>query len=823
MVKVIQIAEWLEADTTHISNPNANIQHLCIDTRKILQPESSIFFALYGNIHNGHLFIQEALDKGIKNIVVSENPGLLTTGVNVFIVENTLEALQKVAQAYRNLYQNTLVLGITGSNGKTIVKEWLAQLMFDKKIVKSPKSYNSQVGVPLSLWQMSEKDQISIFEAGISKIGEMQVLANMIQPNYGIFTYLGDAHDEGFPNRLVKLHEKLDLFETTHTILYCHDEEMVHEAMSERFPNKVLLSWGKNNAASLFKILDINEVGSNTIVTIEYKYHIHQITLPFCGSAPVHNVMMCVAQLLVFGYTIETIKKRIGHLQNIAMRLEMKNGISNSIIINDTYNADYHSFKSALEFLSLQAGPKEKIVILSEFQQTGLNPNELIIKIIEQIHIHKITHLIVVGKEIKQIEKYLDPFILFSAFDNTEDLISAIQTVDLSNKAILIKGARVFRFEKVAQSISEKIHTSVLETDLQAVDNNINAFSKYLSSNTKLLAVIKASAYGSGSEELARLLEYKKIKYLAVAFIDEGIQLRKAGIELPIIILNPDRSGVMDMLQHNLEPEIYNIRQIDEILQMMSNSNHSFKIHIKIDSGMHRLGFLQDEIPALINLLGANKKNIEVVSIFSHLSSSEDAQDDLYTAGQVEKFNQNYDIISATLGYKPIKHILNTSGIIRFPEYHFDMVRIGLGLYGIDMTGMMNLQLEKVHSLKASVIQIKEIDEGQFIGYNRRAKSIRPMRLAIINIGYADGLMRAAGNGNYKVRIKGYDCPIIGNVCMDLSIVDITDCLDINVGDEVIIFGKDKPIDDLAKVCNTIPYEILTRIAPRIKRLYVHG
>ncbi|MBP9196659.1 MAG: bifunctional UDP-N-acetylmuramoyl-tripeptide:D-alanyl-D-alanine ligase/alanine racemase [Saprospiraceae bacterium] len=817
------IAKLLGTDENLLSDPSANISHLTIDTRKIEVPSKTLFFALSGSMLEGHDFIHDALDKGIKNIVVEKNPGFITGHVNIFQVENSLRALQKLAAYHRSCFPDIEVIGITGSNGKTTIKEWLYQMIHDRQVVKSPKSYNSQTGVPLSVWQIKPGDQLAIFEAGISQKEEMSALENIIRPDIGLFTLLGDAHSEGFVNLTEKLNEKLKLFENAKTIIYEEDDLIVSMAMREKFSSKNLVSWGWNAESSLFRILDIQKSNYQTKVNILVNNEQQTLIIPFSDAASIENALHCVAVMMVLNIPFEIIKTALTRIQNIPMRLEMKNGIQNSILINDTYNADIQSFKIALEFLSQQSGTKDKIIILSDFMQTGLDEKALNHQLANLIHNHNISHVIGIGNQVANLEMFLDPFILFTSIKSTDELIRRLPEINCNNKAILVKGARAFQLERVIIALSDKAHTATLETDLQAIEHNLKIFSQHLSPGSQIIAVIKASAYGSGSEELARYLEFKKVGYLAVAFIDEGVQLRKAGVLLPIIILNPDRNGVLDMIKYELEPEVYSIEQLNEIISLLTlDIDRTFHIHLKIDTGMHRLGFVEEDLKELCEILISHKQ-VKIKSIFSHLSSSEDPGDDAYTRDQVHSLNNHYTYICQRIKYHPAKHILNSSGIIRFPEYHFDLVRLGLGLYGIDSTHTIANKLEKVHTLKATVVQIKNVSRKDYIGYNRKGKPLADGRIAIINIGYADGLIRLAGNGKYSVRIHGKDYSIIGNVCMDLTIIDICQEKDIYIGDEVILFGKDKPVEELAAVCQTIPYEILSRISGRVRRLYVQG
>lgn len=821
MWNAAKIASVLGADLSRIADPDCIIKHITTDTRRVEAPSQTLFFALTGSMHDGHTFIHDALDKGVKNIVAEKDPG--PVHANVFLVPDSLKALQKLAAHHRASFSDIEVIGITGSNGKTTIKEWLYQMIQDRQVVKSPKSYNSQTGVALSVWQIRDGDRLGIFEAGISRLNEMENLQKMILPDIGLFTMLGDAHAEGFGSLTEKLNEKLRLFKSAHTIIFEEDDLIVSMSIREEYPDKTLMSWGWSQNATLFRIIDIQKSNYQSRILIERGGKQESLIIPFSDAASTENALHCAATMIVLGFDNSQINEALKRIQIIPMRLEMKNGLQGSILINDTYNADIQSLKIALEFLSQQSGSREKVVILSDFMQTGLDESTLNHRLAALIQNHSITHLIGVGTTAASLEKHLDPFILFSSFASTEEMIQNLPSVDLKNKAILVKGARKFRLERLVEALSEKAHTAVMETDLQSVDFNLRYFSGQLSQGTRLIAVIKASAYGSGSEELARFLEFRKVAYLAVAFIDEGIQLRKAGVLLPIIILNPDRNGVLDMIRYDLQPEVYSLEQLREINGLMASGEQKpFNIHLKIDTGMHRLGFMQEDIDEMCRLIAENKM-LCVSSVFSHLSSSEDPGDDAFTHDQVKKLNLYYEEIIRQLGYRPMKHILNSAGIIRFPQYHFDLVRLGLGLYGIDTTETIANKLEKVHTLKATVVQIKYLHADEYVGYNRRGRIESAGKVAIINIGYADGLMRKAGNGRYSVRIHGHDYPVIGNVCMDLTIVNIFNNNDIKVGDEAIIFGKDKPVEALAAVCDTIPYEIISRISGRVKRLFIQG
>lgn len=817
-----KISEILKTEAREIPEPKAIISYLAMDTRKFVHPKETLFFALKGSMHDGYEFISDAIAKGVSNIVAEQIPEDLPDHVNLFLVQDSLAALQNLATWHKSQFPDLLTLAITGSNGKTTIKEWLYQMITDRQVVKSPKSYNSQTGVALSLWQVHKNDRLGIFEAGISTQNEMANLEAMIRPDIGLFTTLGDAHAEGFQSLQKKLEEKLILFKNCKTIIYEADNTIIDTAIRNKYPEKKLLSWGKSPKSSLFQIVDTFIKNNTTILTTIYQGSHYSWVVPFVDHASIQNVLHCIAVMLTLDLDKNRIQEGLYKIQNIPMRLELKFGTQKNILVNDTYNADLQSFKIALDFLDQQSGMKEKVVILSEFMQTGMSSEDLNRNLADQLNTHQIKEIITVGPHIESLKNYLISNVSFFNVATTEELLTTLPKFDFNDKAILVKGARIFQLEKVIHALSDKAHTATLETDLQAIEHNLRVFSNYIHDNTQIIGVIKASAYGSGSEELAKFLEFKKAAYLAVAFVDEGVQLRKAGIHLPIIILNPDKNGIPDMVQYKLEPEIYDLKQLHEVIAYLREDIKDFRIHLKMDTGMHRLGFVQEDLSDLCSLLSLHRNQILVETVFSHLSSSEDPAHDDFTHHQATTFKKYYDYITEKLGYKPAKHILNSSGIIRFPEYHFDYVRLGLGLYGIDGTGIFTEKLEKVHTLKATVVQVKSIQASDTVGYNRRGKILKDGKIAIINIGYADGLMRLAGNGRYHVRIRDVDFPIIGNICMDLTIVDIGNHNDIYIGDEVTIFGKDKPIEVLAEACQTIPYEILTRISGRIKRAYIN-
>ncbi|MBK9149670.1 MAG: bifunctional UDP-N-acetylmuramoyl-tripeptide:D-alanyl-D-alanine ligase/alanine racemase [Saprospiraceae bacterium] len=817
------IGEILQTKDSYLADPLADIEYLVTDSRRIDFPEKSLFFAISGTLHDGHDYIQDAVNIGVKNIVAERDFDHNPDHLNVFIVPDSVKALQKIAAYHRSRFHKLRLIAITGSNGKTTVKEWLSELIADQSVVKSPKSYNSQIGVPLSLWQIRDFHRIAIIEAGTSKSGEMALLEAMIKPTVGIITNIGDAHAEGFESKEQKLREKLGLFKEAEAIIYSEDDEMISAHIRHMYPEKTRLSWGFSASATVYRLHRLEKFNEYSYINLEYRGHHEVLKVHFTDDASLSNICHCIAVMLYLGYNINQISERIINLRYLSMRLEMKAGINDSIIINDSYNADLESLKIALEFQAQQAGNRERMLVITDFFQTGLDHNALNRKIAQLLHNHEISDIICVGDHIRHIEHLIDPYILFRHFETTEALLEEAEKLPIQHKIILVKGARAFALENFVNALTARKHSAVLETDLQAVAANLRYFSERLSQGTGIIAVIKAAGYGSGSIELAKFLEFSKVDYLAVAFADEGVELRKAGIQLPVMVLNPESASIRDMIRYRLEPEVYAVHQLREILDVLTESGVTgFGIHLKLDTGMHRLGFDENELDGLLNLI-TDQNQLTVKSIFSHLSSSEDPADDDYTHRQAEVYEKMVQKILTHLDYVPFRHLLNTAGILRFPQYHYDMVRLGLGLYGIDVTGEHADYLEKVHTLKASVLQIKSLSAGASVGYNRKEILKEDADIATVNIGYADGMLRHSGNRRYTVRIGKTDYPIIGNVCMDLLMVYLGKNHEVKPGDEVIIFGKDKPIETLAEVNQTIPYEILSRISTRIKRVYVQG
>ncbi len=799
------------------NNSLSEIHHLVIDSRGIMYPFSSLFFAIKGNVRDGHDFIDNAYQQGVRNFVINDSKFLEKyKDVNFILAHDVINVLQKIATDHRLKFPNLEVIGVTGSNGKTIVKEWLS-IMFSKskRVVKTPKSFNSQIGVPLSVWQINENHELGIFEAGISTRNEMAMLEKIIQPSIGIFTNIGQAHESGFDSIQEKIKEKVLLFEHCKSLIFCGDSEIIYKEITafKRRSNQDLniISWGFNDYNNI-KIISQNRVGQDYILVLSYKEKKHTFSTSFLNEYFFENLMHCITTCLHLGLTDESIEDSIPFLSNLEMRLQITEGMQNSLLINDAYTNDREALNIAIPFLIKHAGKRRKIIILSELDNSSLEQNAIILS---ELVSKNIDQLVLIGKSWNDIS--LPSLVMH--FNTTSELINELDSIVFENTIVLIKGSRKYNFENIFSILSKQSHSVNLDIDLNALENNVSTFASLLKSNTQIIAIIKASAYGSGSEEVAKLLQNKGIAALGVAFADEGVQLRKGGITLPIIVLNADANSFNAIHEYNLEMEVYSIAHLKSILEWNNGAFISkARIHLKLDTGMSRLGFQKDNLIQLIQLLVENP--IRVDTIFSHLSSSEDTNDDDFSHDQANRFKEYYSLICEKINYRPKRHLLNSSGIIRFPEYHFDYVRLGLGLYGIDSTDVIKNRLEKVHSLHAKIIQIKYLQPGDFVGYNRKHKVTQPMKIGILNIGYADGLLRKSGNSRYSVFINGNLASIVGNVCMDLTIIDITHIPNINENDSVEIFGKANPIENLAEVCDTIPYEILCRIAPRIIRNY---
>ncbi len=812
-----ELAEIAQAKL--FGNKQYIVNHIITDSRLPATRNNGMFLALTGPNHDGHQFVDEMYHiQGVRAfMVLPEKVHYNSYPEAVFLeVSDTLLALQKLAAYHRNRFAYP-VIGITGSNGKTMVKEWLNQLLSaEYSIVRSPRSYNSQVGVPLSVLQMDDHFDLGIFEAGISKPGEMAKLQPIIDPGIGIFTNIGMPHQENFDDIDEKVNEKLKFFREAKALIYCKDHYAIDAIIQENtlLAENQLFTWGQNEKSRVV-VRHIQRNAHQTRFKVSYNHSNFDLSIPFTDSASFENAMHCVAVMLLLGYKSDVIEDRLQRLQPVAMRLELKEGINGCSIINDSYNSDLGSLSIAIDFLKQQKQHSRHIVILSDILQSGYSPEQLYSRVAQILLEKGVDKFIGVGPE---ISRYDFEFEIDSEFyTTTHEFLESFNRRQMQNTAILVKGSRRFHFEQISAALERKSHRTLLEINLNALTHNLNYYRKLLSPRVKLMTMVKAFSYGSGSFEIANVLQFNRVDYLGVAFADEGVALRENGITMPIIVLNPSFGSFELMVEFNLEPEIYNLAGLSEFIRILNRVGvSSYGIHIKIDSGMHRLGFTTDQLPELIALLKSTGA-IQVKSVFSHLAASDELQHDEFTQKQIETFSQCYLQISEALGYKPLRHILNTGGIERYPNAQFDMVRLGIGLYGISPSG--SSKLLPVSTLRTKVIQVKQIQPGETVGYSRKGIVNRPTTLAVIPIGYADGLSRSLGNGNYSMLLNGKLVPTIGNISMDTCTLDATS-VDVHEGDDVVVFGHQPSIVDMAKALNTIPYEVLTAISQRVKRVY---
>ncbi|MCD9573650.1 bifunctional UDP-N-acetylmuramoyl-tripeptide:D-alanyl-D-alanine ligase/alanine racemase [Flavobacterium soyae] len=807
-------AKWIGSES------DIFVDHISIDSRSLQNGSKTLFIALSGVNNDAHLYISELIEKGVQNFVVQYIPENVKGKANFFVVKNTRKALQELAGYHRDLFDFPII-GLTGSNGKTIVKEWLNFLLSpDYNIIRSPKSYNSQVGVPLSVIAINEKHNLGIFEAGISTVNEMVNLEKIIKPNIGVLTSIGSAHDEGFENLNHKIKEKLLFFKKSAVIIY-QKNELVDQCLldfSVKYPleNRTLFSWSFTDASADVFILKKETKSDSTTIKYQYKEEIFNLEIPFSDSASIENTISCLLVLLYFNYDFEVIQNRVQLLYPVEMRLEVKNGINNCSLIDDSYSSDFQSLKIALDFLESQKKNASKTVILSDIFQSGFSNEELYSKVAQLISDNKINRIIGVGAT---ISSFAAKFPNSTMFQNTAEFIDAVEDLNFNNETILIKGARSFQFEEIVSLLEEKTHETVLEINLDAINHNLNYFKSKLADDVKIMVMVKAFGYGNGGLEIAKLLEHNKVNYLGVAFADEGISLKNGGIKLPIMVLNPESTSFPSIIQYKLEPEIYSIKGLNAFLKIAREKNlKDFPIHIKLDTGMHRLGFEDDTIDELIATLKGNS-TVRVQSILSHLATSDDLNHYDFVISQINLFEKLSSKLMMELNIKPIRHILNTSGISNFPDAQYNMVRLGIGLYGVSNDPLEQKYLENVGTLKSIISQVRTIPVGDSVGYGRRFMAERETKIATIPIGYADGISRLWGNQVGFVTIKNQKAYIVGSVCMDMLMVDVSH-IDCKEGDSVIIFGESPTVIEMADALKTIPYEIMTSISQRVKRVF---
>lgn len=794
---------------------------LLIDSRHLMDPRQALFFALSSVRNDGHKYIGELYDKGVRAFVVSRQPENVYPEAAFIIVPDTLKALQTLASRHRQQFTYP-VIGITGSNGKTIVKEWLFQMLSpDYNIVRSPKSYNSQVGVPLSVWQMSDNNDLAIFEAGISEPDEMMTLQDIIRPTIGVFTNIGQAHEENFINPIQKAGEKLNLFTKAEQLVYCMDYSEIQQVIiRSNLAEKVkLFTWSRKfEEANLF-VKQVTKSEKSATMECVYQGETLVFTIPFADKASVENALHCVAVCLLLKMDSATIAERLKGLTTIAMRLEIKAGVNNCTIINDYYNSDINSLAIALDVMKHHQQHNHRAVILSDIFQSGRNEIDLYTEIGQMLKNKGVDLLIGIGEAISRQANKFDMEAYF--YKNVPDFLAHFPFSKFNNQTILLKGARAFEFEQIGMELQEKAHETVLEINFNHLVSNLNHFRSKIKPETKLMVMVKAFGYGSGNLEVSNILQFHNVDYLTVAFADEGVELRRAGINLPIMVMSPEVNSYDNIIKYHLEPEVFSFRNLEFIEKAMQNmalpEAHPLNVHIKLDTGMHRLGFSNSELPELIRRIQANPL-LNVKSVFSHLATADNPAEDEFTKSQIRNFEEGSRLIVDAFP-QALRHILNTAGISRFPQYQFDMVRLGIGLYGIPTCEIDKGVLQPVVSLKTTINQIKYIPKGDSIGYNRHGHAERDMRIGIVPIGYADGLSRLLGNGNGVFYVHGNPVKVIGDICMDMCMLDLTDVA-ASEGDTVVIFDAEHDIADIAKACQTIPYEIMTRVSQRVKRVY---
>lgn len=796
------------------------IDWLLTDSRSLCFPEETLFFALKSRRNDGRRYLADLYRRGVRAFVVeegTERPAECPEAV-FLSVQNPLKALQRLAERHREEF-SLPVVGITGSNGKTVVKEWLYQLLAaDRAVVRSPRSYNSQIGVPLSVWSLTERDEVALFEAGISQPGEMEALQAIIQPTVGVLTNIGAAHQEHFVSAEQKCREKLKLFRECEALVYCADDDCVTACLPESAFSGKHLAWSRKRADVPLQILSVEKTEAGSLVTYRWQGQDGRYTLPFIDAASVENSIHCLAVALWLGVEQRVLERRMAGLEPVAMRLEVKEGRNGCTLINDSYNSDFNSLDIALDFMNRRpdCSGKRRTLILSDIYQYGEEPDVFYAKVAQLINSRGVEKFVGVGTEVARMRDCLHMESHF--FASCTELLQSPEMARLRNEVILIKGARTFRFEELTEQLELKVHETILEVNLNAVVDNLNYYRSFMKPETKMVCMVKASAYGAGSVEIAKTLQDHRVDYLAVAVADEGMELRKAGITSNIMIMNPEMSSFKTLFEYDLEPEVYSFRLLDALIHAAEKEGIThFPIHVKLDTGMHRLGFdPMKDMPALIERL-RHQTALIPRSVFSHFVGSDSDDFDAFSARQYEAFLYGSSRLQEAYSHKIIRHICNSAGIEHFPERHLDMVRLGLGLYGINSRN--NEVLHNVGTLKTTILQIHDVPKEDTVGYSRRGRLTRDSRIAALPIGYADGLDRKLGNGHAYCLVNGRKAPYVGNICMDVCMIDVTD-IDCREGDTVVIFGDGLPVTVLSDAVGTIPYEILTGVSARVKRVY---
>lgn len=808
--------------TGEVKGADLKADVLLTDSRSLGYPERTLFFAITTPNNDGHRYIRELYDRGVRMFCVTRIPDEMTGVADdaaFFVVPDVTAALHAIAGYHRQQFHGTVV-GITGSRGKTTVKEWLYQLLSaDYNIVRSPRSYNSQIGVPLSLWEINDRTQLAIIEAGVSRRGEMDALQKIIRPNVGIITNISHEHDDGFRSMEQKCYEKVNLMRDCGCIIYCGDDKLISSAVAARCLNAAELWWSMEDAGAPLYISSVESVGSMTHIAYVYLQQKGEFSIPFTSRHHVENAIHCLALLLYLNRPHEEIAARMSALTKVGTRLNVIEGVNGCMIIQDSYTSDLHSLAPAIDFMGRRVTEgRSTTLILSDVMHETLSGDRLYQAVAEMLRHRRVNRLIGIGEEFMRHSRYFG--VDSSFYPDTDTFLASVSTGDFDNELILVKGAPQFHFDRIVDMLEARQHETVLEVNLDAVVHNFNLFRSMVRPTTGIVCMVKASGYGAGSYELAKTLQSQGASYLAVAVLDEGVDLRRAGITMPIMVLNPKVVNYRTMFAYNLEPEIYSFDILNEIIREGEKYGVTdYPVHIKLDTGMHRLGFLEQDIDEVTDIL-RRQKVIRPASVFSHLAAADSPEMDDYTMQQFDIFDRCSERLQSGFRYHIMRHILNSTGISRFPEYQYDLVRLGICLYGIPtMNDGSQNGLRQVSSLTTTIISIKEWPAGTTIGYNRRGVLEKAGRVATIPVGYADGINRHLGNGGMRVLVNGVRCPSIGNVCMDACMIDITDA-ECSVGDRVEIFGDNIPVQELADTLDTIPYEVLTSVSSRVKRVY---
>lgn len=799
-------------------DPGQAIAQISIDSRQVLHPQQNLFVALKGAKADGISFVPELLNLGVSYFLVDDQTSIPSSWLDrgYFIqVKDTRIALQSLA-TYQRVQFTKPVVGITGSNGKTIVKEWLGQVLSQQfAVAKSPKSYNSQVGVPLSIFGIQSYHQVALLEAGVSKTGDMDTLAQMIQPGLGIFTNIGSAHEEGFPDIKEKIAEKLKLFAGVNFLLYCKDHDLLAQEIEQQLPTEKRISWSKKAGAE-YLVSWKNQETHSRIVVMKSDGQTFTFQVPFTDQASLENVTHVILASLSLGQEVKSIQEGLSHLMPVDMRLTLKPGLNDSLLIDDTYNNDLAGLKVALEFLSQQRPKRSKILIISDLLQQGL-PEKVYKEVADLIQSYGIDQVIGVGTQIQHLETLLGKGV--RTFSNTEQLLLELQPEQFQNDLILITGAREYTFERVVNRLQQRIHGTTLEINLNALTHNFNFYKRQLAPSTRVMVMVKAFAYGGGAAEIANHLQTLGADYLAVAYTDEGVSLRKQGIQLPIMVLNPVEESFDLLSQYQLEPVVFSPEFFRKLGTYVQHQSLQLSIHLDLDTGMNRLGFEQEQLVELMDLI-QQYPQLQLASVYTHLVGADEEVHDDFSLHQLQQFQEMSESICSILSYKPLRHALNSAGIVRYPDFQLDMVRLGIGLYGVEVTGKHDRSLKAVSTLKTTISQVKTLAAGATVGYSRKGSLPEGGRIATLALGYADGYDRRFSQGKGYVLIDSKKAPVIGNVCMDMVMVDVSAIPGVKAGDEAIVYGEEISLKELADCIGTIPYELLTNISGRVKRVY---